>query len=165
LRSLTLTNCDTEGCAPAPAALPAVEAARAGELAAQLAQMTANRQLARTALGFGFEHPEQLADADLDAYLEAFPSIEAARGAERLIAAFDEADLVSAGPGLATLTTPTLIAWGTGDIFFDPFFAHQLHDLIPGAKDVVELEGAKLFFPDERAAELLPHLVSHWDQA
>jgi hypothetical protein len=26
----------------------------------------------------------------------------------------------------------------------------------------VEIEGGKLFFPDERAADLIPHLRRHW---
>ena len=34
---------------------------------------------------------------------------------------------------------------------------------IPGATDVVEIDGARLFFPDERAAELTAALRRHWD--
>jgi pimeloyl-ACP methyl ester carboxylesterase len=165
LRSLTLTNCDTEWCAPAPAAAPAVAAARAGKFAARVHLMAADHGVARTALAIGFEHPERLSDEDLDAYLEGFSSLSAARGVERLIAAFDEADLRSARPALAELAVPTLIVWGTGDIFFPLSSAYQLRDLLPGARDVAQLEGAKLFFPDERADELAPLIVGHWQQA
>jgi hypothetical protein len=37
-----------------------------------------------------------------------------------------------------------------------------LRDTIPGATEIVEIEGAKLFFPNERAADLVPHLQRHW---
>ena len=57
---------------------------------------------------------------------------------------------------------PTLVVWGTGDVFFDVKFAYWFRDTIPGVTEVVELDGAKLFFPDERAAELVPLLRRHW---
>jgi hypothetical protein len=50
-------------------------------------------------------------------------------------------------------------------VFFDVFWAHWLAELIPGVTEVVELEGAKLFFPDERAHELARHLIRHWRAA
>jgi len=53
--------------------------------------------------------------------------------------------------------------WGTGDRFFRVTWAHWLRDTIPGATEVVELDGARLFFPDERAAELTSALRRHWD--
>jgi hypothetical protein len=42
-------------------------------------------------------------------------------------------------------------------------WAYWLHDLIPGAQPVVELSGAKLFFPQERAEELQTHLRHFWN--
>jgi hypothetical protein len=38
-----------------------------------------------------------------------------------------------------------------------------LRDTIPGATDVVEIDGARLFFPGERATELTAALHRHWD--
>jgi hypothetical protein len=55
--------------------------------------------------------------------------------------------------------------WGTADEFFDVRWAYFLRDLIPGCREVVELDGAKLFFPDERAADLVPHVRHHWATA
>jgi len=57
---------------------------------------------------------------------------------------------------------PTLIVWGTEDLYFNIKWAHQLADLIPGTTNIHTLNGARLFFPDERAAELLPLLEQHW---
>ena len=34
--------------------------------------------------------------------------------------------------------------------------------LIPGAKEVVEVDGAKVFFPEERPGDLVPELDRHW---
>ena len=64
---------------------------------------------------------------------------------------------------LARLQVPTLIVWGTGDRAFRLKWAYWLRDTIPGATDVVEVDGARLFFPDERAAELTAALRRHWD--
>jgi pimeloyl-ACP methyl ester carboxylesterase len=55
-----------------------------------------------------------------------------------------------------------LVVWGTGDILFRVRWAYRLRDTIPGVTEVVEIEGAKLFFPDERAIDLVPHLRRHW---
>ncbi|MGH3205175.1 MAG: alpha/beta fold hydrolase, partial [Streptosporangiaceae bacterium] len=63
----------------------------------------------------------------------------------------------------ARLQVPTLIVWGTGDIFFRRKWAYWLRDTIPGATEVVELAGARIFFPDERATELTAALRRHWD--
>jgi pimeloyl-ACP methyl ester carboxylesterase len=57
---------------------------------------------------------------------------------------------------------PTLIVWGTDDVFFDVSWAYWLRDTIPGAAGVVEIEGGRLFFPDERAGELTEALRRHW---
>ena len=41
-------------------------------------------------------------------------------------------------------------------------WADWLVDLIPGATGVVEIPGGRLFFPDERAGELVAALEAHW---
>ena len=52
---------------------------------------------------------------------------------------------------LRTLKAPTLIAWATDDVFFSVKWARWLADTIPGAKPPVLFEGARIFFPEERA--------------
>jgi hypothetical protein len=34
--------------------------------------------------------------------------------------------------------------------------------MIPGARDVIEVDGAKLLFPEERPDDLVPHLREFW---
>jgi hypothetical protein len=48
-------------------------------------------------------------------------------------------------------------------MFFRPTWAYWLRDTIPGATEVVEIEGGRLFFPDERATELTASLRRHWE--
>lgn len=165
LRTLTLTNGEVEGALPAPAALPLFEAARAGRVAALVHRMATDHAFARSraGLGTGFEHPELLDDRDLDVYLESFATVEGGRGLERLMTSLDEADLRASRPALAEFRQPTLVVWGASDVYFDTSLAYQLRDLIPGTRQVVELTDAMLFFPDERADELLPLLVRHWE--
>jgi pimeloyl-ACP methyl ester carboxylesterase len=65
-------------------------------------------------------------------------------------------------PALARLETPTLIAWGTGDTFFDVSPACWLRDAIAGAERVAEIDGGRLFWPRERASELVALAREHW---
>jgi len=86
-----------------------------------------------------------------------------ARELQRCVAQLEPGPLLAVEPQLKELETPTLLVWGTGDQFFGLSWAHWLRDTIPGVTEIVEIEGAKLFFPDERAADLIPHLRRHWD--
>ena len=63
---------------------------------------------------------------------------------------------------LRKLTAPTLIVWGAADPFFPLKWAYWLKGAIPGAREVVELEGAKLFFPEERPDALADAVRAHW---
>lgn len=80
------------------------------------------------------------------------------------MAALSAEDLMAAEPRLAELDTPTLIVWGTGDVFFDVGLAHWLCNAIRGAEKVVEIPGARLFYPDERPQDLVPHVRDHWSR-
>src|SRR5918994_451938 len=111
----------------------------------------------------GYESPDQPPLEVVDAFLRpVLGSPEAALRFEELLAGLDPTDLLAAEPALRELTVPTLVVWGTGDEFFELRWAHWLRDTIPGVTEVVELPGARLFFPDERADELVPLLERHW---
>jgi len=89
---------------------------------------------------------------------------EVGRQFERLLVSLRAEDLLAAEPALSRLSVPTLIVWGTADTFFELSWAYWLRDNLAGATAVIELPGAKRFFPDERAADLLPHLRHHWSE-
>ena len=167
LATLTFTNCDTAGNLPPEDFMPTVELARAGDLAPTAVALFADLDAAaKVAFGNGYEHLDRVDPAVIRSYLEpCFGSLERAREFERLLAAMDDADLKAVTPRLRELTVPTLIVWGTGDAFFDVSWAYRLRDTIPGTTEVVTVDGARLFFPDERAMDLVPHLEQHWAAA
>jgi pimeloyl-ACP methyl ester carboxylesterase len=167
LATLTFTNCDTAGNLPPEEFKPTVELARAGNLAPTAVALFADLDAAaKVAFGNGYEHLDRVDPAVIRSYLEpCFGSLERARQFERLLSAMDDADLVAVTPLLREVTVPTLIVWGTGDAFFDISWAYRLRDTIPGTTRVVTVDGARLFFPDERPMDLVPHLEQHWAAA
>ncbi|MEW9552008.1 alpha/beta fold hydrolase [Nonomuraea sp. NPDC050783] len=165
LRTLTLTNCDVHTNTPPPTFQPTVDLAAAGQLA-ELTQAVLDQPelVVHTALGQGYEHiddPAGLVDAFLRPIL-AKPG--GGRAFERLLTSIRAEDMTAIEAQLTVLTVPTLVVWGTGDPFFDISWAHWLRDTIPGVREIVEIDGGRLFFPDERAAELVPHLRRFWAQ-
>jgi pimeloyl-ACP methyl ester carboxylesterase len=163
LRSLTLTNCDCEGNFPPPDFAPFVEQARQGAVAPQLVEFAANPETwSAHPLSVGYQYPDRVPRDAWRDYLTWQMTIERARDLERLVASLDAADIEAVGGQLRTLDVPTLLVWGTADTNFPVKWAYHLRDLIPGAREVVEIDGAKLFFPEERPADLVPHLRRHW---
>jgi pimeloyl-ACP methyl ester carboxylesterase len=166
LRSLTLTNCDTHDNVPPEAFAPTVELARSGQLAPSAPALLADLAGARAAVfDAGYENPEFLTIDMVEAFLEpVLGTPAAAEKFQELLAGLGPTDLLAAEPALRTLNAPTLIVWGTADVFFDVKWAYWLRDTIPGAR-VVEVAGAKLFFPHERADELSTYIRAHWAAA
>jgi pimeloyl-ACP methyl ester carboxylesterase len=170
LHSLTLTNCEAHDNVP-PRAL------RLAYLLARIDQVARMGVLPRIAVRLGrsedarkrfyrasYENVASLPDDVARAWLE--PVIGTAELASQFLRMFTSVrarDLLAAEPTLTRLEVPTLIVWGTGDTFFDRKWAYWLRDTIPGATSVIELEGARLLFPDERATELVAALLAHWD--
>jgi pimeloyl-ACP methyl ester carboxylesterase len=166
LHTLTLTNCEAHDNVPPKALLPAVLLARTGLPVWRLTPRLA-RDIPRGRkrfYGSGYQDVASLPEGIARAWLEPlFGTAESARQFQRLMASLRARDLLAAEPALARLHVPTLIVWGTGDRFFQRKWAYWLRDTIPGATEVVEIDGARLFFPDERAAELTAALHRHWD--
>jgi pimeloyl-ACP methyl ester carboxylesterase len=134
-----------------------------GQLGPLVVAMAGDKELARSeqGLGSGYEQPDQLPDPVIDSYLGPFVA-DGAKAIERFVAAVDAKQLMAVEPQLRQLKAPTLVAWGTDDSFFELSWAERLREMIPGVTQVVEIPGAKLFYPDERASDLIPHLRSHF---
>jgi pimeloyl-ACP methyl ester carboxylesterase len=164
LSSLTLTNCDTQQNLPPEAFAPTVELAKAGLLAPSAPALFEDLAATRDAvLGSSFEHPEAIGLDVVRDYLEPILGTpEHARHFERILAAMDVAELEAIEPALRELEVPTLLVWGTDDIMFPLADAAWLLATIPGATEIVEIEGGHLFWPEERGAELGGHLRKHW---
>jgi pimeloyl-ACP methyl ester carboxylesterase len=164
IRSQTLTNCDVHNNYPPPALTPLRQAVAAGRLAARRVELLADMALSRPALAAGYEHPERISDETLRIYLEPlFSTPEATHNLERwLTASNDCSQTVVIEPLLRRLKAPTQVVWGTADVFFPLKWAYWLSNTIPGCRNVIELEGAKLFFPEERPNQLAEALLQHW---
>ena len=165
LHTLTLTNCEAHDNVPPKALLPAVLLARMGLLARLAPRLMPydNPRSRKRMYGATYQDIANLPEDIARVWLEAQSGTpEAARQSQRLLTSLHARDLLAAEPALRRLQVPTLIVWGTGDIFFRRTWAYWLRDTIPGATEVVEIDQGRLFFPDERAAELTAALHRHW---
>ena len=78
--------------------------------------------------------------------------------------AFDNKHTVAIEPKLKTFEAPTLIVWGTDDIYFDVKWSRWLADEIPGTQRRVEFKSARIFFAEERPEEFNRELRGFWKQ-
>jgi pimeloyl-ACP methyl ester carboxylesterase len=165
VRSLTLTDCDAHDNWPPTAFKPFLDMAAAGGLRGALDAMLADKNVYRSAqaLGPAYEHPERVTDETIETYLRPFLRNEQrTRHFQRFLAAFDCRHTLAVEAQLRKVRAPTLIVWGTDDVYFDVQWSRWLAEAIPGTRRRVELQGARIFFPEERAAEFNRELRAHW---
>jgi pimeloyl-ACP methyl ester carboxylesterase len=167
LRTLTLTNCDVHDNWPPAAVLPLIEAARSGALVEAARFMLADPSFARSeaGLGVGYADPSALTDEAVRVYLEPLVATpERIESMRRYWLSFDSAQTVAVAPALRALRVPTLVVWALDDVFFDVRWARWLGDTIPGVTRVVEVPGAKLFFPEDHPDALIRPLRELWSR-
>jgi pimeloyl-ACP methyl ester carboxylesterase len=165
VRSLTLTDCDAHDNWPPEAFKPFVAMVAAGGLPDTLTAMLADKSIYRSpqALGLAYEKPDAVSDETIEIYLR--PHLRSAsrtHDLERFVNAFDSQHTVSIEGRLRQVQAPTLIAWGTDDIYFELKWSHWLAKTIPGTKKRVELNSARIFFPEECWSEFNAELRTHW---
>jgi len=173
LTSLVLTNCDVHDGWPPPQVLPVIERARNGTLAPLFQPLADHPDLAlqRHAKGEfvpllrAYADPSVLTADIIRLYLQPMlSSPQRVEAFQNYWLAFDNAQTVAIHAALKTLRVPTLIVWGLDDFFFDRKWAHWLKDTIPGARRVVEVEDARLFFPEDRPDALTAPMLAFWDE-
>jgi pimeloyl-ACP methyl ester carboxylesterase len=165
VRSLTLTDCDAHDNWPPDAFKPFLAMAANGGLSGTLNAMLSDKNIFRSsqALGPAYEHPEQVSDDSIEIYLRPLVATEQrTRDFQRFLGAFDNRHTVDIEARLKALNVPTLIVWGTDDVYFDVKWSRWLAATIPGTRRRVELEGARIFFPEERWVEFNQELREHW---
>lgn len=165
VRSLTLTDCDAHDNWPPDPFKPFLAMAAAGGLRGTLDAMLADKSVYRSpqALGPAYEHPELLSDESIETYLRPLVrSEQRTRDLQRFLAAFDNRHTLAIEAQLKSLQAPTLIVWGTDDVYFDVRWSRWLADTIPGTRRRVELQGARIFFPEERWEEFDKEVRAHW---
>lgn len=162
LRTLTLTNCDVHDNWPPNPILPSIELARQGKLLDRYAAMLEqpDERYARWKSAYG--DTRVLTDEVYRAYIEPLTATPHTRAAfHRYWTSFDNAQTVAIEPLLRRLKVPTLLVWGTHDIFFHVYWAYWLRDVIPGVVRLVEVPGAMLFFAEDRPHDLVAPLRWH----
>jgi len=174
LTSLVLTNCDVHDGWPPPQVQPIMQHARTGTLAPIFQPMLDRPDLARQRHARGesvplfrsYADPSVLTDEIIRLYLQPLLSSQQRIEAfQRYWLGFDNAHTVAIHSALKTLHVPTLIVWGLNDIFFDITWAYWLKGTIPGAKRVIEVADARLFFPEDRPDSLTGPMLQFWDEA
>src|ERR1700733_11171766 len=149
IRSLTLTDGDTHDNWTPEAFQPFLAMAASGGLAETLNGMIADKNVYRSpqALGPAYEHPELASNDTIEQYLCPLGrSEQRTRDFQRFLAAFDNKHTLAIEDRLKTLQAPTLIVWGTDDVYFDVKWSHWLADNIPGTRRRGELKGPRIFF-------------------
>jgi pimeloyl-ACP methyl ester carboxylesterase len=137
----------------------------AGGLPETLKAMLADKSIFRSvaALGPAYERPAAVSDETIEIYLRPhLRSAQRTHDLERFVNAFDCLHTVSIEKQLRLVYAPTLIVWGTDDIYFHVKWSRWLEHAIPGTKRRVELRSARIFFPEERWGEFNAELRTHW---
>lgn len=160
VRTLLLTNCDTEKDSPPPALLPVIEMSRAGTYADRwLVPWLADNVLARSAEGIGgmcYTDPAHPTDEAIECYFAPLVSSPQRKALLHAYAiALERNPLEGIEPVLERCTVPTRILWGTSDTIFSPASPDYLNRIFPQSRGVRRVAGAKLFFPEE-----LPDLIA-----
>jgi pimeloyl-ACP methyl ester carboxylesterase len=165
IRSLTLTNCDTHDNWPPDSFKPFVAMVKDGGLRKTLEAMLSDKSIYRSpdALGPAYERPNEVRDETIEKYLRPFVvTDQRTRDLERFVIAFDNKYTVAIESKLKTLKAPTLIVWGTGDVYFDVRWSHWLANTIPGTQRRLEFKDARIFFPEERPEDFNRELRDFW---
>lgn len=165
VRSITLTNCDTHDNWPPEAFQPFIEMVGKGGLAETLAAMLRDKNVYRSpqALGLAYERPNEVTDVTIETYLQ--PHVrtkQRTRDLERFVLAFDNSHTVSIEARLRALKAPALIVWGDDDVYFNVKWSEWLENTLPEAKPRVVLQGARIFFPEERWRSFNDQLRKFW---
>ncbi|MEH6418684.1 alpha/beta fold hydrolase [Pseudomonas sp. CGJS7] len=170
VRSLLLTNCDTEIDSPPPAVLPVIEAARRGRFALDtFPPQLADHEFARSDKGIGvlcFTYPQHPSDEAIETYFR--PLVESpqrVRLTDAYAIGLDPNPLAGVAATLKQRDLPVRILWGTGDTIFTPAAPEYLDKLFPNSRGVRKIEGAKLFFPEEFPQEIAAEALKLWSGA
>ena len=151
VRSLLLTNGDTEiDCPPKPL-LPVIALAHEGRFVAEwLAPWLHDPDLARSAQGLGgltytFRHNPT--DEAVDVYLA--PLVANPDGTHAYAIGLERNVLAGTAAALRASRIPSRVVWGMGDTTFSTEGAAWLERTLGNLQGVRRIEGANLFFPEE----------------
>lgn len=167
VRTLLLTNCDTEIDCPPPALLPVLALAREGRFVSEwLSPWLRDPVLARSPQGLGgmtYTFPQHPTDEALQTYLSPLVADPARTHAYALGLASNV--LAGVEAPLKALRVPARIVWGTGDPIFTARAPDYLHGILDGSRGVRRIDDAKLFFPEEFPDIIAEEALALWRAA
>jgi pimeloyl-ACP methyl ester carboxylesterase len=163
VRSLLLTNGDTEPDCPPQAVQSVIAAAKAGTFANTFAPWIKDKVLCRQPGQLGgdtFTFPDRLRDDTIDMYLK--PLVANPERTNAYGRAAEGNPLAGISAALREVRAPVRILWGTGDFIFKPDSPEYLDRLFPNSHGVRRIAGAKLFFPEEFPDLVAEELRALW---
>ena len=170
VRSLLLTNCDTETDYPVASLAPVFEMAKNGRFADDmLGPWLADKVLARSKNGIGglcYVDPAHPTDEAIEQYFAPLLSTADKKvWLDRYTLALEANPLAGVEPELKKSRVPTRIVWGTADDIFAKTSPAYLDSTFGNSKGVRLLEGRKLFWPEERPDILVEEARALWKLA
>ncbi len=151
VRTLLLTNCDTEPDCPPPALKPVLDLSREGKFVEQwLAPDLADKKRARSAQGLGgatFSFRVSPTDEAVDMYLG--PLVRNPDNTHAYALGLERNFLAGIEPKLKASRVPTRIIWGMADDIFLSSSPDYLDRTFGASRGVRKIAEAKLFFPEE----------------
>jgi haloalkane dehalogenase len=170
VRTLLLTNCDTERQSPPAAMLPVIQLAKEGRFVDEwLMPWLRDPTLARSAHGIGglcYADSRHPTDEALRQYFGALAGdVERRDALHRHAMALERNALAGSGAALKQCRVPTRIAWGMADGIFEPENADFLDAAFGHSLGVRRLAGAKLFWPEERPDIVAAQARILWETA
>jgi len=168
VRTLLLTNCDSEQDCPPPALLPVIELAKKGRFVDDwLGRWQADKSLARSPEGIGgmcFADPTQPTDEAIDTYFKPLlSSRQRTENAHAYAMALEPNVLSGVGAKLRRCKVPTRIVWGTADTIFSKSSPKHLDHSFGHSRGVRLLAGSKLFWPEERPDVIAEEARQLWN--
>ena len=152
VRTLLLTNCDSEIDNPPPALMTVIELARSGRYPdAWLVPWFNDKELARRAeLSDGYSRPGYPSDAALETYLgPLIASPERKALTNRFTLALEPNVLNPEAARLRKYAGRVRVLWGASDGLFSKESPAFLDRLFPNSQGVRMLQQARFFFPEE----------------
>lgn len=151
VRTLLLTNCDTEPNSPPPMIKPVLDMANAGTLADDTAKWLTDKNLARATFGAAVYHdPASLTDANIEYYVAPMVSTPLRRKQYHdFHKALAPNPLAGIEAALKRSTVPVRLVWGASDKIFPVADAVYLDRVFPRSQGIRQVPEGKLFFQEE----------------
>lgn len=168
IRSLLLSNCDTEIECPPTAMQPVIELARRGRYAREwLIPWLRDPAKARSAGGIGamcYAQPTNPTDEAVAAYFAPLVEPEARLAlTDRFAVSLAENSLAGTSLLLRSSKVPVGIVWGMADSIFSPEGLRHLSQSVGNLRQVERLESYKLFWPEERPDVIRNQALKLWE--